>query len=209
MIRKYPGMYNLNKYSLFSNDGELTTITGPMYAGKTANLILYVKFAREQRIKYLAFKHTFDTRTENTLKSRAYAEEIPCISTSSAEYILLKVLQEEPEVVFIDEVQFYSNKLINVIDTMIKAKINVVVSGLDTNFRRESFGTTITQLVQRSKNKIKLQSRCNLCNCHNAEYTQRLVNGMPALSSDPDIIIDDDKSLVTYEPRCKNCHILL
>ena len=209
MLRKSPEILDFRNCCLFTQEGGLTTITGPMYAGKTANLIMYVKFARDQQLKYLVFKHTFDIRTENTLKSRADIEEIPCITTPLAVYILHRVVQELPKVVFIDEAQFYSDELINVVDKMVKAGINVVVSGLDTNFRREPFGTIMQQLEQRATNKIKLQARCNVCNSLNAEYTQRLVNGRPAKKNDVDIIIDDGKNVVvTYEPRCRDCHIL-
>ena len=101
MLRKSPEILDIKNCCLFTKEGGLTTITGPMYAGKTANLIMYVKFAREQQLKYLVFKHTFDTRTEHTLKSRADIEEIPCITTPLAMYILHKVVQELPQVVFI------------------------------------------------------------------------------------------------------------
>lgn len=208
-LRKSPEINDFRNCCLFTQEGALTVITGPMYAGKTENLILYVKQAQQQKLKYLVFKHTFDIRTENTLKSRADVEEIPCITTPLAAYIIHKVVQELPSVIFIDEVQFYSDELIRAIERILKAHINVVVSGLDTNFRREPFGTIITQLLQKAQNKILLQARCNVCNRVNAEYTQRLVNGKPALKSDVDIIIDDGKNvIVTYEPRCRDCHIL-
>ena len=209
MLRKSPEMLDIKSCCLFTQEGGLTTIVGPMYAGKTANLIMYVKFAQNQQLKYMVFKHAFDARTSNTLKSRSNVEEIPCIATEFAMYILHKVVQEVPKVVFIDEAQFYSDELLTVVDKMVRAGINVIVSGLDTNFRREPFGTIMQQLVQKAKNKIQLQARCSVCNHWNAEYTQRLVNGIPARRNDADIIIDDGKNtIVTYEPRCRDCHIL-
>lgn len=209
MIKHSPTTPDLTKYCLFTKCGTLTTITGPMYAGKTANLIMYVRQAYDQGLNCLVFKHAHDTRTKGTLKSRADIEEVDCIATASASNILNLTASTMPNVVFIDEVQFFPAELMEVINKLLIAHIDVVASGLDTNFRRDSFGTIITLLIARANNKISLQARCNVCNCLNAAYTQRLVNGIPAQRSDPDIVIDDGSNkVVTYEPRCRDCHIV-
>lgn len=208
MLKKSPQINDFRSCCLFTQEGSLTVITGPMYAGKTENLILYIKQAQEQGLKYLVFKHASDTRTSNTIKSRALQEQIKCEATDLAMFILHRVIQEMPRVVFIDEAQFFSDTLVDVVDRILKAHINVIISGLDTNFRREPF-RSMPYLQNMAQTKIRLQAMCNVCNKWNAEFTQRLVNGIPAKKSDPDIIIDDGKNkIVVYEPRCEEHHIL-
>lgn len=201
---------NLLGCALLTEKGCLTVITGPMYAGKTSLLLNYVKIAETAGLKTLVFKHIWDTRLKDALKSHDRESMcVPCIATETPMHILHLAMIHEPKVIFIDETQFFVKELAIIVRKLLEAHINVLVAGLDQNYRGEPFGETMAAICEIDHTAIKVQAMCNVCRKWNATMTQRLVNGEPAGINDEDIIIEDGTNLiVTYEPRCKDHHIL-
>jgi thymidine kinase len=200
----------ISAFALFTENGHLTVITGPMYAGKTSLLLDYVKIAERQGFKTLVFKHLWDTRLKDALKSHdKESDSVPCIATETPMHILHLVMIHNPKVIFIDETQFFVKELAFIVRKLLEAHVNVLVAGLDMNYRGEPFGETMAAIREIDHTAIKVQAMCNVCRKWNATMTQRLVNGEPAGINDEDIIIEDGTNLiVSYEPRCKDHHIL-
>lgn len=207
-----------NKYIIFcfsfsliaceKSTGFLTVLTGPMYSGKTASLIQFIRTARSIGQEVGVFSHGFDQRSEYELSSRQYPEEhIFAIKTTEPYEIMQHFLKNSYRYIAIDEIQFFSTKLAQYIKIMLDMNAIVCVSGLDLNFRNEPFSDIMGKLCQMADQIVKLTARCSVCG-KAATSTQRLVDNRPARINDELILLDNGLSVVKYEPRCRNCHKL-
>jgi thymidine kinase len=108
---------------------------------------------------------------------------------------------EDYNVVGIDEVQFYPESVVSVVNTAVADGRKVIVAGLDATFRREPFGF-MPQLAAMAEQIDKYNAICHSCG-EDAAFTQRLVDGKPAPFSGPTILVD---GLDSYEARCRSCY---
>jgi len=114
---------------------------------------------------------------------------------------ILSKLEKNTEVVAIDEVQFFTNGIIDISQQLADEGRRVIIAGLDQDFRGEPFGP-VPKLLAIAEYIDKLQAICMICG-KAASRTQRLVNGVPAKYSDPTILVGAKES---YEARCRKCH---
>ncbi len=180
--------------------GYLEVICGCMFAGKTEELIRRIKTFEFARKKVLVFKPVIDNRYSNTAVVSHAGSSVESIVVSSPEEILEHV-DEETEVVAIDEVQFFTDEVVDVIDELCKQGKRVMVAGLDTDFKAEPFGP-MAKLITEAEFVTKLTAVCVKCGAP-ATRTQRIVNGKPASYDDPIILVGAAES---YEARCRHCH---
>ncbi|MDY4183470.1 MAG: thymidine kinase [Candidatus Onthovivens sp.] len=180
--------------------GNIEVITGPMFAGKSEELLRRINRLKYAKKKFLVFKPKIDNRYSDdevvSHQKRAYK----CISISSAHEIY-SYLTESLDCVCIDEVQFFDDEIIDIAEYLANKGIRVIVAGLDTDFRGEPFKIT-ANLLARSEDVTKLTAICVKCG-KEATRTQRLVNGEPASINDPIVLVGANES---YEPRCRKCH---
>jgi len=180
--------------------GAIEAITGCMFSGKSEELIRRLKRALIAKQKIQVFKPGIDTRydVDNVVShsgSRIEAEVV-----ESPEDIFRKI-GENTQVVAIDEAQFFSEGIINVINNLADKGIKVIVAGLDTDFKGEPFGP-MPQILAIAEMVDKLTAICVLCGSE-ATRTQRIINGQPAYYDDP-VIMVGAKEL--YEARCRQHH---
>lgn len=194
--------------ALANETGSLTVFCGPMCAGKSEELMRIIRLIRRADLPILVFKPDLDTRSKG-IKSRGQDEIIEATAIKDPEEIW-KLYQEKPvSFIAIDEVQFCKKSIIDIINRLIAKKVQIFTSGLELDFKRESFGKTMQKLLGMADTVVKLKAVCSVCKSFNALLTQRLVDNKPAHRSDPLIIVDDGKTHnVTYEPRCRKCHEL-
>ena len=185
--------------------GHLEVITGPMFAGKSEELIRRLRRAAIAGQNAIVFKPKIDNRysseevvSHNGNKIKAYSIAIDDKSWDDMADILDFV--EEPDVIAIDEVQFFNSEMVDTIKRNIEFK-KVIVSGLDMDFRRDSFGI-MPELLAIAKEVLKLTAICQVCG-EDAMYTQRLLNGKPAPYEGETVIVGATEQ---YEARCGNCH---
>ncbi len=201
------------------NIGRLIVITGPMYSKKTARLIEHLDSAVIGGKITVSFKPVLDNRygdsegVERFIISHT-GSKFPTITVPIDEEGALEILEyihkfdehlkkfgRRVNVVGIDEVQFFDKKIIDVCRKLVDERREVVVSGLNLDFRGEPFGP-MPYLLAYADDIIKLNSICRKCG-REATKTQRLINGKPANYSDPTIVIGaDDK----YVARCNEHH---
>src|SRR5436305_1199249 len=112
-------------------------------------------------------------------------------------------LAEQYDVIGIDEVQFFAQEIVLVIDALVEHGKRVVVSGLDQDFRGLPFGA-MPELLCRAELVDKLQAVCHRCGGP-ATMTQRLIDGRPASADGATIVVG---ALDSYEARCRSCHEL-
>ena len=179
--------------------GWIEVITGPMFAGKSEELIRRIKRLEYAHKKTLVFKPKIDNRySENEIVSHSKIKT-RSINIETAQDIL-KYVDCDTEAVVIDEVQFLDHEIVHVVEDLANRGIRVIVAGLDRDFRGEPF-QNMPELLALAEDVTKLTAICMRCGAP-ATRTQRLVNGEPASYDDPIIIVGASES---YEPRCRHC----
>ncbi|ERJ12600.1 thymidine kinase [Haloplasma contractile] len=183
-------------------DGWIEVISGSMFAGKTEELIRRIKRLEYAKKNILVFKPEIDNRYSDEDVVSHNGTSIKSIVIKCAKEII-NYIDDHTDVVAIDEVQFFDESVVQVVDYLADHGIRVVVAGLDRDFRGESFGT-MPELLTKAEFVTKLTAICTKCGAP-ATRTQRLVNHTPASYYDPIVLVGAKES---YEPRCRHCHIV-
>lgn len=182
--------------------GWLEVICGPMFAGKSEELIRRVRTLSYAHQKIIAFKPAIDNRYDATAIASHDGEKFSAYAVKDIAD-MEKLLTPDVQVVAIDEVQFFKDGIVSFVEKLADKGVRVIVAGLDTDFRGEPFGP-MPELLARAEFVTKLTAACTVCGCA-ATRTQRLVNGEPAKFDDPVILVGAKES---YEARCRKHHIV-
>ncbi|MEK6970820.1 MAG: thymidine kinase [archaeon] len=194
-----------SSYNPYVRPGLLEIFSGPMKSGKSLALLHRVeklKYMKGER--FLVFKPRLDTR-DLSLRSRfgSLSHECVFLDEQSPESIFSH-LGEGVSLVAIDEVHFFGDGIVDVVKDLLRREMNVVLAGLDTDFRGEPFGS-MPILLSLADEVHKLTGICDFPACKNpANRTQRLVGGLPADYRSPIIVVGD--ALEGYQCRCLAHH---
>lgn len=180
--------------------GWIEVICGPMFAGKTEELIRRVKRLEYAKKNVLIFNPKIDNRYSETEIVSHNNSKISSIRIESSKDIL-KHLKNNIDCVIIDEAQFLDEGIVGVAEYLADIGIRVIVGGLDRNFRGEPFGP-MPELLAIAEIVDKLTAIC-VVSGEVATRTQRLINGKPAHYDDPTVLVAGQES---YEPRSRNHH---
>jgi thymidine kinase len=178
--------------------GKLEVICGPMFSGKTDELINRFEHALENGTRVVAIKPARDGRHLPDRIVSHSEREIPARSAGSVEDV--RSLGDSAELLLIDEIQFFEPALSAALRSLRDQGVEVVAVGLDRDFRRAEFETT-AQLVRDASSVLPLTGRCSRCGGE-ASLTQRLIGGIPAPLDAPRVLVGDAG---LYEPRCERC----
>lgn len=184
--------------------GSLEVICGPMFAGKTEELLRRINRFKYADIKYLIFKPKTDTRTNATAKSRdgRVVEAIEVEDSAEIlEYVLNLSRKNNVDAIAIDEAQFFDEQLGRISNELANMGYLVYVAGLDLDFKAKPF-PSVSACLAYADHITKLKGVCVVCGAP-ATRSQRLINGRPASSSSPTVMVGDSE---TYEARCRHCH---
>lgn len=183
--------------------GKLHVITGPMFAGKSEELIKRLRRYKISGAHVMIFNHALDVRyAKNEIASHS-KQSWRATSITKARDIVKKI-KKNTNVVVIDEAQFFDGDLIGVVNQLITTGKTVIAAGLDTNFRGESFGSMPELLALADGDVVKLKSVCAVCRKWNATRTQRILSdGSPAPYNDSLVKIGTTDS---YQARCREHH---
>ena len=184
--------------------GSLEVICGPMFAGKTEELLRRINRFKYADIKYLIFKPKIDTRSGNSAKSRD-GRAIDAIevedSTAILEYVLNLSKKNNVDAIAIDEAQFFDEQLGRVANELANMGYLVYVAGLDLDFKAKPF-PSMSNCLSYADHITKLKGVCVVCGAPSTR-TQRLINGRPASANSPTVMVGDSEA---YESRCRRCH---
>ena len=183
-----------------SGHGYIETVVGPMYSGKSEELIRRLKRAKIAKQEVIVFKPCIDNRYSKEDVVSHSGISIRAIAINHTEEIH-KYITDETQVVGIDEVQFFDEGIVAVALELADKGIRVIAAGLDLDFKAEPFGP-VPELLARAEFVDKLQAVCVKCGAP-ATRTQRLINKEPARYDDPIILVGATES---YEARCRKCH---
>lgn len=184
--------------------GFLELVVGPMFSGKSEELIRRATRALIAKQRVQVFKPAIDTRYDDLHDGVVVASHDG--RTLAAEAVrdvegLREALASDTQVVAVDEAQFFFHDLVPLATDLAEAGKRVIIAGLDLDFRAEPFGP-VPELLARAESVTKLTAVCVRCGAA-ATRTQRLIGGHPAHFNDPVILVGAAES---YEPRCRACH---
>jgi thymidine kinase len=175
--------------------GWIEVICGPMFSGKTEELIRRLVRARIARQRVQVFKARIDDRYATDKIVSHSARTLESAVVDGADELLAKVLPDT-DVVGIDEVQFLQGDVVGAVQRLADSGRRVVVAGLDQDYLGRPF-EPVPHLLAIAEEITKVQAICVVCGAP-AGRTQRTVR---------------DGSLVhvgaaeAYEARCRNCHV--
>ena len=175
------------------NMGWIEVIVGPMFSGKSEELIRRLRRAEIARQRVQIFKPVIDQRYSNgEIKSHS-GLGISSDLVSAAADVLSKV-EPRTEVVGIDEGQFLGEELVEVCTRLADMGKRVIVTGLDTDFLGRPFHP-MPRLLAVAEEITKLLAICVRCG-NPAVHTQRLV-------ASEELIVVGAGGM--YEARCRRC----
>jgi thymidine kinase len=186
---------------MFYTHGWVHVIAGCMFCGKTDEMLRLLRRFSIAGRRVLLAKPRLDTRTaEATVISRSGAQHRAISVDASAE---VEEAARDADIVAIEEAQFFDERLPDVVERLAAAGKQVLVTGLDRDFRGVPFGT-MPRLLALADQVTKLTAICVVCG-EPATRTQRLIDGEPAPADSPLIVIGGIGD-ETYEARCRLHH---
>lgn len=186
-----------------NQEGYLEIILGPMFSGKTTELIQIYNNYNYIDKNVIVVNYAEDTRYHDSMLSTHDRKMIPCILTMDIndmwENSSNKNYKElhEADVILINEGQFFKNLKECVIDMVENKNKIVYICGLDGDFKREKFGELL-DLIPYCDKVNKLTSLCSKCkNGKKGIFSCRITN------EESQIVIGSDN----YKPLCRNCYL--
>ncbi|KAL8583300.1 hypothetical protein ACOMHN_043077 [Nucella lapillus] len=171
--------------------GHIELVIGPMFSGKTTELIRRMKRYRVARYSCLIIKYSGDTRYDLDGVSTHDKQILPAVSTDQ----LMKVVTEAEQfdVVGVDEGQFFPD-VTSFADMLANQGKVVIIAALDGTFQKKAFGD-ILNLVPVSESVTKLTAVCTIC-YRPAAFTRRKTQ-----ENKVEVIGGEDKYLAV----CREC----
>ncbi len=174
--------------------GWVEVICGPMFSGKSEELIRRVTRSKIARLPVQTFKPSLDDRYAHraVVSHSALSVEATPVADSAD---LLRAVDDGTRVVGVDEGQFFDDGLVDVAETLADAGKQVIVAGLDLDYLRRPF-EPIPTLCGRAEYVTKMLAVCHRCGGP-ALYTQRIVK------SEELVVLGATDA---YEARCRVCY---
>ncbi len=175
----------------------IEVICGPMFSGKTTEMLRRVRRAEIAGIPVLLLKPALDTRVGDSHTSTHDQIKASCVTYSTEGLTTpegLRAVIGKAEVIGIDEVQFFDADMAETIRSLSAEGRRFIVSGLDMNWQGKPYETMSWLLGIADKIK-KLSAVCVVCG-RDATRTKRKV------VSEDAVLIGGSES---YEARCAKC----
>jgi len=175
------------------NLGWIEVVCGPMFSGKSEELIRRLRRARIARKRVQVFKPTLDNRYSATEIVSHGDQRMPSLVVSNAREIL-DTLDWRTQVIGIDESNFFGEDLVTVATQLADSGKQVIIAGLDTDYLGRPF-PPMPDLLTLAESITKTLAICMRCG-NPAKHTQRLVESK-------DLIVVGASGM--YEARCRRC----
>jgi thymidine kinase len=171
--------------------GRLTVVTGPMFSGKTSHIIGAVA----SRSDAIVFKPRMDTRYSGNEVVTHTGNRVAAIPVSLPDDLFPA---EDHKFICLDEIQFFAppyfgGDIIRSVKVLLKAGREVLVCGLDTDWRGDPFSVTAS-LAGMADEVIKLKAECASCGQPASKTHKKTRQGQVVELGNDDI----------YEARCNH-----
>lgn len=182
-----------------SQRGWIEVICGPMFSGKSEELLRRIGLLKFAEVKFILFTPTTDTRS-GTKKARSRdGRIIESIAVQSSRQIIDEINKstDDIQVIAIDEAQFFDEELPEVCNYLANNEYIVMVAGLDMDSWGRPFNTMMKLLVY-AEEVTKLKAICTNCGA-SASFTGH-IRPRPM---DAQILVGDKNE---YTAHCRHCH---
>lgn len=175
------------------NVGWIEVVCGPMFSGKSEELIRRLRRAMIARKRVEVFKPAIDIRySHDEIVSHADVRMKSQVVSGAGE--ILGIVDPRVQVVGVDEANFMGPELVDVAQRLADSGKQVIIAGLDTDYLGRPFAP-IPELLALAESITKTLAICMRCG-NPAKHTQRL------RGSDDLIQVGASDS---YEARCRRC----
>ena len=178
-----------------------------MFSGKSKALLERGLRASEYGgIDVYYFKPALDTRDIEIVSRNGMAKTATLVEKGIEIYEQMLDVPTE-SVVIIDEAQFFDESLVYAVQLLKIRGHNIVVAGLDKDFRGQSFGF-MPQLMALCDTHIqKVYPVCSIEGCfEDGTLPQRTRNGEPDSALSPTVVIEGSSDEISYAPVCSSHH---
>ena len=173
--------------------GWIEIVCGPMFSGKSEELIRRLRRARIARKRVQVFKPALDDRYSADEIVSHGDQRLKSEVVASAKQIL-EVVDWRTQVIGVDESNFFGRDLVEVSAQLADAGKQVIIAGLDTDYLGRPF-PPMPELLCLAESITKTLAVCMRCG-NLAKHTQRLVES-------EDLIVVGAAGM--YEARCRRC----
>ena len=179
--------------------GKLEVICGPMFSGKSEELLRRLKRAQIAKQSFILYKPAIDNRYSETHVVTHSGIEMKCHVIHNAESLLSSV--DNSDIIAIDESQFLDENTPNIVEILVKNGKRVIVAGLDMDSSGKPFGP-MPQLLAKAEDVLKVTAVCEKCG-KDATHTYRHGGDVIFDMRDPHntILVGASEH---YEARCRN-----
>lgn len=174
----------------------IEVVCGPMFSGKTEELLRRLKRVKIAGSSYIVVKPKIDSRyADEEVGIVTHDQQNKSIAIALDDLGELKKLAMDYEVVAIDEAQFFDEDLYKVAMELADIGKRVIAVGLDLDSMRVPFAT-MAKLLAVADRVDKINSICMECK-QNASYSFRKVP-----------VVDQKYigSTESYTPLCRSCY---
>ncbi len=175
------------------NLGWIEVVCGPMFSGKSEELIRRLRRAEIARQRVQIFKPVIDQRYSSDHIVSHDDSRIPSVGVNSAAEVEAH-LDLRTEVIGIDEAQFLGEAIIPLVVRLADMGKRVLIAGLDTDYLGRPFHP-MPELLAVADEITKALAICMQCG-NPAKHTQRLI-------ANEDLIVVGAAGM--YEARCRRC----
>ena len=144
-----------------SKTGRIEVVCGPMFSGKSEELLRRLKRAKIAKKKYQLFKPEIDDRYSDTEVVSHSGDRLECQVLKNA-FQISDFLDDDVEIVAFDEAQFFDTTLVTTAISLADMGKRVIVAGLDMDSRGTPFGP-MPHLLSVSEEVLKLTAVCEVC----------------------------------------------
>jgi len=175
------------------NLGWIEVVCGPMFSGKSEELIRRLRRAEIARQRVQIFKPIIDQRysSDHIVSHNDLRIHSDCVSTAAEVQARIDV---RTEVIGIDEAQFLGEALVEIVVRLADMGKRIIIAGLDTDYLGRPFHP-MPELLAVADEITKTLAICMQCG-NPAKHTQRLV-------ASQDLIVVGAEGM--YEARCRRC----
>jgi thymidine kinase len=179
-------------YSNIGHRGWIEVIVGPMFSGKTEELIRRIKRAQIARQPVGLFKSPLDKRYSEEAVVSHDQNNIPSVDINKAMDTFQHV--GNARVVGFDEAQFFDDQLVDVARQLALYNYRVIVAGLDMDYEGKPF-SPMPEMLAVAEYITKVHAICVQCR-------NLATHSFRKAEADQQIMVGAAEA---YEPRCRKC----
>lgn len=188
--------------NLKNGQNYLEVIFGPMFSGKTEELIRRIKRVEYARQNFIVFKPVIDNRYSQEMvvsHSEQKIDSIP-VQNSTAIRSYLDSCSASYNVIGLDEVHLFDENIVPLCEELVVKGARVIAAGLGEDFLSRPFGP-MPKLLAHADVVTKLWAVCMRCGMP-ASKTQRITRDGQKVENSQVLIGASN----FYEARCRNCY---